>query len=137
MFAVGTPGTRRANSSIDPWKRLRTPRKLGKIGRSLFQISVATLLPFFTHVEEHRRIPREFLQTRLAIAVRIECRFQTADCNRTVAENFEGPLCAGGLEFVDRHDRVDEPHIEGLLGIVCRHKYQISRAFFCPTIRAR
>ncbi len=64
------------NRSLD--YALRQAREPGKIGLALLEEGIPPLLALFGHVVEHCRIAGQLLNTRQAIGVCIESRFQEA-----------------------------------------------------------
>mgnify|MGYP006959936118 CR=1 FL=1 len=91
---------------------LRKPRESGEIGRSLFEVRVATLLSLLAHVEQHRRVARKFLEARLPVTIRVQRRLQAADRDRAALQDLSRPGDAGLLERIDGDYFVHQTHVE-------------------------
>src|SRR5512143_827111 len=128
--AIAAPASRAA-SPIDSGSLIRrrpldaTSRKaleLSEVGLSLFDVRVATLLPFLRQVIEQRRVAGELLQPGLAVAVRIERGLEAAQRHRAVREHLAAPVNRFRFEILVRHDAVDEAHLERLPRVVLAAK---------------
>src|SRR5713226_4449264 len=97
---------------------LRQTRKPGKIGLALLQVGIFSLLTLFGHIVEHCCIAGEFLNTRQAIGIRVESRFQEAQRNRAFLKYLPCPLYGFFFQALQRHDGVDQSHIQGLLSCI-------------------
>src|SRR4029077_15474066 len=93
-------------------------RKFAEVGLPLLHISVAAFLGLFAHVIEKRGVARELLNAGEAVIGRVEARLQHAQGERAELEHPAAPCDRLLLERRQRHDLVDEAHLEGLLGVV-------------------
>src|SRR6266566_3930842 len=94
---------------------LRQARKPGKIGLALLQEGILSLLTLFGHVIEHGCIASEFLNTCEAVGIRVESRFQEAQRHRAFLKYLPCPLYGLFFQAFQRHNGVDQSHIQGLL----------------------
>src|SRR5215467_10903482 len=95
---------------------LRQAREPGKIRRALLQEGIPSLLALFSHVEEHRCITGQLLNTRQTIGVCIEGRFQEAQRKRAFLQYLLCPLDSLFFQAFQRYYSVNQSHIQGLLG---------------------
>ena len=75
-------------------------------------------LRFVAHIIKQRRIAGEFLNTGLAVELRVERTLEQPDRQRAVTENLLCPLYAFGLNLLDRHHRVDQSHFQRLFRVI-------------------
>src|SRR5258705_3945914 len=97
---------------------LGKPTEPAEVGLPPLEIGVPPFLGLLAHVEEQGGIPGQFLQSRLAITVRVQRRLQAPERERAHLEHLPAPGDRLLLESVERDDRVHEPHVERLLGVV-------------------
>src|SRR5690242_18529885 len=99
-------------------QRSRKSRKLAVVGLSAFQERVLSFLCLFTEVVEKRRISGKLLQSSLTVSVDVERSLEKANCHRAFLENLARPLKRFFFELVERHNGVDQSHVESLLCVV-------------------
>src|SRR3954470_10966042 len=93
-------------------------RELAEVGLALLAVGVASLLRLLRCVEEEVRVMRELLDAGQAVLGRVEARLQQPQRERRELEHLAAPLHRLLLELLERHDRVDESHVQRLLGVV-------------------
>mmetsp|Transcript_4781 Transcript_4781/g.8215 ORF Transcript_4781/g.8215 Transcript_4781/m.8215 type:complete len:274 (+) Transcript_4781:174-995(+) len=69
-------------------------------------------------VKHHGGVPAQLLNARCPILLRVQCGFDEAERGRAVANHLTAPDYGLLLEVFERHDGVDEPHLQRLLGVV-------------------
>src|SRR5438067_6197205 len=110
---------RRASSGARPGPRDSwDARKLVEAGLPLFHVRVASLLRLLRHVIEEGGVAGEVEEADLSVAVCVHRRLHAAQRHRREREHLPAPLQRLLLEPLERHDGVDEAHVEGLLGVV-------------------
>src|SRR5438876_3987368 len=97
---------------------LRQARKPGEIGLALLQKGIPPLLTLFSHIVEHRCITSQLLNTRQAVSIGIESRFQEAQRKRTFLQYLLCPLYRLFFQAFQRYDSIHQPHIQSLLSSV-------------------
>ena len=88
---------------------------LREVGRALLQEGPAALVRLLGQVEEHRGVAGQLLEAGQAVGVRVEGALQHADGGGALGQDLLGPGDALVLEPLERHDGVDEAHVERLL----------------------
>ena len=73
---------------------------------------VATLLSFFGHVEEHRGVTSELLNTSQAIVGGVEAGLQHAERNRREFQHLATPGHCLALEISEGHHGVNESPVQ-------------------------
>src|SRR5215204_4989279 len=97
---------------------LRALGELAEVGLALLLVGVTALLCLFGAVEEEVRVVGELLDAGDAVLVGVEAGLQEAQRERRQLEHLAAPLDGLLLEPLERHDGVDEPHLERLPGVV-------------------
>src|SRR5262245_37876644 len=92
--------------------------ELREVRLALLHERVLALLRLVGQVVEQRRVASELLETGQAVGVGVEGGLQEAERGRALLEDLAGPLDRLVLEPRERDDRVDQPHVERLLGVV-------------------
>src|SRR5664279_2043511 len=116
-IAAGSVRTRAAITQMrTALTRLGSPRKPREVRLALLAIGVATLLGLLVAVEEQVRVVRQLLDPRQAVFGGVEARLQQAQRKRGEREHLVAPLHRLLLQPVERHDGVDHPHFQRLLG---------------------
>ena len=87
-----------------------------EIGLTLFEEGVAALLGLVHGVVEHGGVAGQLLDARLAIEFGIEARLNHSESERRVFHHALSPRHAGIFKLGQRHNLIDEPHLECLLG---------------------
>src|SRR5689334_12918171 len=98
--------------------RLRPLGELGEVGLSLLHVCVAPFLRLFAQVVEERRIARELLDAGQAVVGGVETRLEKAQCQWAQLQHAPAPRDRLALEVGQRHDLVDQAHVQRLLGVV-------------------
>src|SRR5690606_21848217 len=96
----------------------RKARELREVGFTLFEERIVTLLRLLSLVEQERRVAGELLQTRQAVRVGVERSLEEPQGRRAHLQDFPGPGDGLLLEPLQGDYRVDQPHVECLLGRV-------------------
>src|SRR6266566_5236158 len=97
---------------------LRQARKPGEIGLALLQEGIPPLLTLLSHVVEHRCITSQLLNTRQAVSVGIESRFQEAQRKRAFLQYLLCPLYRLFFQALQRHDSINQSHVQSFLSVV-------------------
>src|SRR3954465_13128041 len=93
-------------------------RELAEVGLALLGVGSASLLRLLVPVEEEVGVVRELLDAGQPVLGGVEARLQEAEGEGRQREHLAAPLHRLLLELLERHDRVDESHVERLLGVV-------------------
>src|SRR3954453_22678302 len=93
-------------------------RALAEVGRALLAVRVASLLRLLRCIEEEVGVVRELLDAGQAVLGGVEAGLQQAQGEGGELQHLAAPLDRLLLEPLERHDRVHEPHLERLLGVV-------------------
>src|SRR4051794_31672085 len=101
-----------------PRRPSRSLRILGEVGLASLLVGVAALLALLGHVEEQRRVVGELLEPGDPVLFGVEARLQQAQREGGEVEHLAAPGDDLALELGQRHDRVDQAHLERLLGLV-------------------
>src|SRR3954454_1390786 len=91
---------------------------LGEVRAASLLEGVAALLTLLAHVEEQGRVVGELLDAGEAVLGRIEARLEQAEGEGGEGRHLAAPGHGLTLQLVDRHDRVDQPHLQSLRGVV-------------------
>src|SRR6185295_1610339 len=78
------------------------PAELAEVGLSPLEVRVSSLLRLFGHVVEKRRVPREFLEPRLAVAIGVQRRLEATKRHRAHGEHLPAPRDGLLFEAVER-----------------------------------
>src|SRR5581483_8892946 len=97
---------------------LRALRKLGEVRLALLHVRVAPFLRLFAQVVEKRRVAGELLDPGQPVVRGVEAGLQQAQRERAQLEHAPAPPDGLLLELVERHDLVDEAHLQRLLRVV-------------------
>ena len=73
-------------------------------------------LRFFATVEQEVGVVGELLDAGVAVLMGVEARLQETQGERRAVQHLAAPAYGLVLERGERHDRVDEPHLQRLLG---------------------
>src|SRR4051812_25937950 len=92
--------------------------ELREVGPALLAVGIAPLLGLVGHVEEQVRVVRQLLEAGQAVLVGVEARLEQAQGEGGELEHLAAPRDGLLLEAVERHDRVDQAHVQRLLGVV-------------------
>src|SRR3954453_21505307 len=103
------PGSRPASGPL---------RELSEVGLALLGVGSASLLRLLRAVEEEVGVVRELLDSGQPVLGGVEARLQEAEREGRQREHLAAPLHGLLLELLERHDGVDEPHLERLLRVV-------------------
>src|SRR5712691_9088367 len=117
-WRAGPPTTTLAPASAPTRWRSWALGKLGEVGLSLLHVRVATFLRLVTHVVEERRVTGELLDAGQAVVDRVEAGLQHAKRERAQLEHLPAPGHGLLLQVWERHDLVDQAHVERLLRVV-------------------
>src|SRR5258708_39947738 len=90
----------------------------GKIRLAILQEGIFPFLTLFGHIVEHGCVSGEVLNTREAVSIRVESRFQEAQGNRAFLKYLSCPLNGLFFQLFQRHDGVNQPHLQSLLSRV-------------------
>src|SRR5688500_11467647 len=103
------------------WAGPRAPRHASRESRNLAPIRFALLeegvlsrLRLLGGVVEKRGVARELLQSRQSVGIGVERRLEEAQRRRALLEDLARPLHRLGVELLQRHHGVDEPHLQRL-----------------------
>src|SRR5215207_2347644 len=97
---------------------LRPLRELAEVGLALLLVGVTALLGLLRLVEEEVRVVRELLDAGDAVLVGVEARLEQPQRERRQLQHLAAPLDGLLLELGQRHDGVDQAHVERLLRVV-------------------
>src|SRR6185437_13580336 len=86
--------------------------------RALFEERVAALFAFLTHVEEHRGVVGELGNAGHAVEFGVEGCLEQSQRYGAVLQHFARPGDALIFELSERHDFVDQAHVQRFLGAV-------------------
>ena len=89
-----------------------------KSGRALLQVGVAPLLRLLGHVEEQVGVVGELLDAGHPVLVGVEARLHHPQRERRDLQHLPAPLTVSASSSLERHDGVDQTHLERLLGVV-------------------
>src|SRR5262249_4878276 len=116
---------RRRTTCASPEGRERPPacpswplREPLKLGPSLLEGCALALWRLSGQVEEQGRVAGELLDAGEAVVRSIARRLDHAQRHRAVLEHAPAPRHRLALELLERHDRVDQPHVERFLRVV-------------------
>src|SRR3978361_2477365 len=116
--AAGSVRGREATSqSRSGLKASRALRELAEVGLSLLAVGVTALLRLLGCVEEEVGVVGELLDARQPVLSGVEARLEQPQRERRQREHLAAPLDRLLLEALQRHDRVDEPHLQRLLRV--------------------
>src|ERR671915_516530 len=107
-----------AASRRGPSPSSRPLRKLAEVGASLRLVGLAPLLRLLAGVEEEVGVVGELLEAGHAVLCGVEARLEETQCEGGELEHPAAPGDGLLLEPLERHDRVDEPHLERLARVV-------------------
>src|SRR5437764_4012118 len=114
-------GRVRRRAAITQMRTAPTLSPLGKAGevrRALLAVGVASLLCLLACVKEEVGVMRELLDAAQAVLGGVEAGLQQPQREGRHREHLATPADCLLLERRERHDRVDEAHLERLLGAV-------------------
>src|SRR3954447_25579287 len=102
------------------WSRVTsgTLGELVEVGLALLEVGALALLRLLAHVVEERGIAGELLDAGEAVVGRVARRLDHAQRQRAVLQHLPAPRDRLLLELLERHDGVDQPHVERLLRVV-------------------
>src|SRR5208337_3225183 len=80
---------------------------------ALLVVSVAAFLRLFGHVIEQGGISSQFLDSRHAVHLGIECRLEAAEKSEAITEDLAGPMGARLFEFRPCNIHGNQPQVEG------------------------
>src|ERR687896_3253 len=98
--------------------RSRPLRKLAEVWASLRLVGLAPLLRLLAGVEEEVGVVGELLEAGHAVLGGVEARLEETQCEGGELEHLAAPGDGLLLEPLERHDRVDEAHLERLPRVV-------------------
>src|SRR4051794_40648503 len=101
-----------------PGPRSGPLRELSQGGLALLGVGSASLLRLLRAIEEEVGVVRELLDPGQPVLGGVEARLQQAQREGGEREHLAAPLDGLLLQLLERHDRVDEPHVERLLRVV-------------------
>src|SRR5215203_3138656 len=87
-----------------------------EVGFALLFVGVAALLRLLAAVEEEVSVVGKLLDAGVAVLVGVEARFQETQRERRSIQHLPAPADGLVLECGERHDRVDESHLQRLPG---------------------
>src|SRR5437773_9228868 len=116
--ANGGPPDRARRQRARGDSHLWTLRKFLEVGFPFLDIRVAPLLRLLTEVVKERGVTGELLDAREPIIGGVEARLQQAQGERAELEHAPAPRDRFLFELVERHDLVDQTHVERLLRVV-------------------
>src|ERR1051325_2522207 len=124
---------RRASSGARPeptdsWKA----RVFVEARLPLLHVRVALFLRLLRQVVEERGVAGEVEETDLPVAVGVHRRLQAPQRHRREGEHLPAPLHRLRFELIERHDGVDEAHVQRLLGVVLPAEEPDLARFFLP-----
>src|SRR5829696_7046083 len=93
-------------------------RIFGEVRRASLLVGVAALLTLLGHVEEQGRVVGELLDAGQAVLDGVEARLQQPQRERGERGHLAAPGDRLPLELRERNHRVDQAHLERLLGVV-------------------
>src|SRR5580693_9669200 len=114
-------GSVRTRAAITQMRTALTLGPLGKareVRRALLPVCVPSLLCLLAAVEQQVRVVRELLDPRQPVLGSVEARLQQPQRERREREHLLAPRDRLVLQALERHDRVHQPHLQGLLGRV-------------------
>src|SRR5215218_375277 len=97
---------------------LRPPRKAREVGRALLEEGRASLGRLLAAVEEEVRVVGELLDAGVAVLLRVEAGLHEPQRKGGKGKHLAAPLHRRRLQLLQRHDRVDQPHLQRLLRAV-------------------
>src|SRR5262245_42348478 len=101
-----------------PSARSWSLRVLAEVWLTPLLVGVPPLLALLGHVEEERRVVGELLQAGDPVLFGVEARLQEAQGEGGEVEHLAAPGDRLPLELSQRHDGVDQAHLQRLLGSV-------------------
>src|SRR3954447_3379033 len=96
----------------------RPPGEVRVIRLALGLVGLAPLPGLLGAVEEEVGVVRELLDAGVAVLVGVEARLDQAQGEGGEGEHLAAPGDRLALQLVERHDRVDQAHLERLVGVV-------------------
>src|SRR3954454_25168262 len=102
------------------WYRVmsRALGELVEVGAALLEVRALALLRLFAHVVEEGGVAGELLDSGEAVVGRVARRLDHPERDRSVLEHLPAPRDGLLLQRLERHDRVDQPHVERRLRVV-------------------
>src|SRR6185295_19126628 len=94
------------------------PRELVDVGLALLLEGLAALARLLAAVEEEVGVVSELLDAGVAVLVGVEAGLDQAQGEGGEGEHLAAPGDGLALEVGERDDRVDQAHLERLLGVV-------------------
>src|SRR3954454_255471 len=95
-----------------------TPGELREVGRALGLVGLAPLARLVGGVEEQVGVVGELLDAGIAVLVGVEAGLDQAQGEGGEGEHLPAPGDGLPLQVRQRHDRVDQAHLQRLLGAV-------------------
>src|SRR4051794_31875099 len=122
-IAAGSVRGRAAISQIlifrlPPRRRSWSARVLGEVGRALLLERLAALTGLLAAVEEQVGVVGQLLDPGVAVLVGVKARLDKPQRKRREGKHLAAPGDRLPLETVERHDGVDQTHLERLLCVV-------------------
>src|SRR3954467_2801146 len=99
-------------------RRSRPPRELREVRAALLLVGLAPLLGLVGAVEQEVGVVGQLLDAGVAVLVGVEGRLDQAQREGRQLEHLATPRHGLLLEALERHDRVDQAHVERLPGVV-------------------
>src|SRR4051812_14059344 len=93
-------------------------RELVERRLALLEVGALALLGLFTHVVEEGGVAGELLDPGETVVGRVARRLDHAERERAVLQHLPAPCHGLLLQPLERHDGVDQAHVEGLLRVV-------------------
>src|SRR3954466_4387404 len=93
-------------------------RELAEVGLALLAVCIASLLRLLRCIEEEVGVVRKLLNAGEAVLGGVEAGLQQPQGEGGELQHLAAPLHRLLLESLQRHDCVDESHLERLLGVV-------------------